>query len=64
MNPVSAAQQFVTEAYYELRRASWLSRREAADSTKVVVLIVALMSLYVAGIDFVLSILMTAVLGR
>ena len=64
MNPIDTVVQFLKEAYYELRKSSWLSRREAADSTKVVVLIVALMSLYVAGIDFVLSILMTALLGR
>lgn len=64
MNPIDTTVQFGKEAYYELRKASWLSRREAIDSTKVVVLIVALMSFYVAGIDFILSILMTALLGR
>ena len=52
------------EAYFELRKSSWLSRREAADSTKVVVMIVALMSLYVAGIDFVLSVILGGILGR
>ena len=64
MNPIDTTVNFCKESYYELRKSSWLSRREAADSTKVVVFIVALMSLYVAGIDFVLSILMTALLGR
>lgn len=64
MNPLYAGRDFLKEAYYELRKSSWLSRQEAADSTKVVILIVALMSMYVAGIDFVLSILMTALLGR
>jgi preprotein translocase SecE subunit len=64
MNPLQSVVQFLKEAYYELRKSSWLSRREAADSTKVVVLIVALMSLYVAGIDFVLSVILGAVLGR
>ncbi len=64
MNPFESVVQFFKEAYFELRKSSWLSRREAADSTKVVVLIVALMSLYVAGIDFVLSVILGAVLGR
>jgi preprotein translocase SecE subunit len=64
MNPFEATRQFIKEAYYELRKSSWLSRREAADSTKVVVLIVAIMSLYVAGIDFVLSVILGGILGR
>ena len=64
MNPVEAVRQFLKEAYYELRKSSWLSRREAIDSTKVVVLIVSLMSLYVAGIDFVLSVILGGILGR
>ena len=64
MNPFEAVRQFLKEAYYELRKSSWLSRREAVDSTKVVVLIVSLMSLYVAGIDFVLSVILGGILGR
>ena len=64
MNPFEAVRQFLKEAYYELRMSSWLSRREAVDSTKVVVLIVSLMSLYVAGIDFVLSVILGGILGR
>ncbi len=61
---MNAALQFVREAYYELRKSSWLSRREAADSTRAVVLLVALISVYVAGIDFILSIILGAILGR
>jgi preprotein translocase SecE subunit len=60
MDPV----QFLKESYYELRKSSWLTRREAIDSTRAVVVLVALISLYVAGIDFVLSIVLGAVLGR
>ncbi|MBI5630234.1 MAG: preprotein translocase subunit SecE [Elusimicrobia bacterium] len=61
---MNTATQFVKEAYYELRKSSWLSRKEAADSTRAVLLLVILMSLYVAGIDFVLSIILGALLGR
>ena len=60
MDPV----QFLKESYYELCKSSWLTRREALDSTRAVVVLVALVSLYVAGIDFVLSIVLGAVLGR
>ena len=64
MNPLQISWQFLNESYFELKKSSWLSRREAADSTKVVVVIVALMSLYVAGIDFVLSVILGGILGR
>lgn len=56
--------QFVKEAYYELKKATWLSRQEALGSTRAVVLIVALISIYVASIDFVLSIILGSILGR
>jgi len=61
---MNTAVQFLKESYFELKKSSWLSRKEAIDSTRAVVILVALFSLYVAGIDFVLSILMTALLGR
>lgn len=61
MNP---ATQFVKEAYSELKQSTWLTRQQAIDSTKVVILLVAVLSLYVAGIDYVLSIFVRAVLGR
>ena len=58
------AVQFVKEAYYELKRSSWLTRTEALSSTRVVVLLVIVLSLYIAGIDFVLSTLIGGLLGR
>ena len=61
---MNAAIQFLKEAYYELRKSSWLSRREATDSTRAILLLVALISVYVAGIDFVLSVVLGAILGR
>ncbi|HAZ07679.1 MAG TPA: preprotein translocase subunit SecE [Elusimicrobia bacterium] len=61
---MNLATQFLKEAYSELKQSTWLTREQAIDSTKVVVVLVALMSLYVAGIDYVLSILVRAVLGR
>ncbi|MDP3542880.1 MAG: preprotein translocase subunit SecE [Elusimicrobiota bacterium] len=56
--------QFLKEAVSELKQATWLTRQQAIDSSKAIVVFVALMSLYVAGVDYVLSILIRAVLGR
>lgn len=55
---------FPRESYSELRQATWLTREQAMGSTRVVVVIVGIMSLYVAGVDWVLSILVRAVLGQ
>jgi preprotein translocase subunit SecE len=60
MNPT----QFLKEAYYELRKATWLTRQEAVGSTWAVVMLVTIVSIYVAGIDFVLSIILGSILGR
>ena len=61
MNQVT---QFLREAVSELKQSTWLTRQQAIDSTKAIVVLVALMSLYVAGVDYVLSQLIRAVLGR
>ena len=61
---MNQATQFLKEAYSELKQSTWLTRQQAIDSTKAVVILVALMSLYVAGVDYVLSVLVRAVLGR
>lgn len=54
---------FVKESYGELKKATWLTRQQAMGSTVVVLTIVALIAVYISGIDFVLSILMRALLG-
>ncbi len=61
---MNQATQFLKEAYSELKQSTWLTRQQAIDSTKAIVILVALMSLYVAGVDYVLSVLIRAVLGR
>jgi preprotein translocase SecE subunit len=60
MNPT----QFLKEAVSELKQSTWLTREQAIDSTKAVLILVALMSLYVAGVDYVLSIFVRAFLGQ
>jgi len=61
---MNQATQFLKEAVSELKQATWLTRQQAIDSSKAIVVLVALMSLYVAGVDYVLSVLIRAVLGR
>ncbi|MDE2512278.1 MAG: preprotein translocase subunit SecE [Elusimicrobia bacterium] len=60
---MNIATQFLKEAYSELKQSSWLTREQAIDSTKAVAVLVAIMALYISGVDYVLSILVRAVLG-
>lgn len=60
---MNTATQFLKEAYSELKQSTWLTRDQAVDSTKAVVILVAIMAVYIAGVDYVLSILVRAVLG-
>ena len=52
---MNTAIQFIKESYYELKKSTWLSRQEAVQSTYAVLLIVMLVAIYVASIDFVLT---------
>ncbi len=52
---MNTAIQFIKESYYELKKSTWLSRQEAVQSTYAVLLIVMLVAIYVAGIDFILT---------
>ncbi len=61
---MNQATQFLKEAVSELKQSTWLTRQQAIDSSKAIAILVALMSLYVAGVDYVLSVLIRAVLGR
>jgi preprotein translocase subunit SecE len=61
---MNTATQFLKEAYSELKQSTWLTRDQAIDSTKAVAILVAVMALYIAGVDYVLSIFVRAVLGR
>lgn len=52
---MNTAIQFIRESYYELKKSTWLSRQEAVQSTYAVLIIVMLVAIYVACIDFVLT---------
>ena len=61
---MNQATQFLNEAFSELKQSTWLTREQAIDSTKAIFLLVAMMSVYVGLIDFVLSAFVRTVLGR
>jgi preprotein translocase subunit SecE len=50
-----AAVQFIKEAIAELRKVSWLSRKEAIASTIVIIILVILVAIFVAFTDFILA---------
>ena len=47
--------QFVREAAGELRRVTWLPRKQMIASTLVVMLLVMIVSLYIGLVDMVVS---------
>ena len=55
--------QFVNEAWMELKKSHWMSRQQAMGSTVVVFTLVAVVAVYISSIDFMLSIVMGALLG-
>jgi preprotein translocase subunit SecE len=61
-NVINQIKQFLTEAYLELKKVSWLSKKEVVASTVVVIILVLLVALYVGLIDFLLSRVLTVIL--
>jgi len=57
------AVQFVKEAYGELLKVTWLTRKNVILSTWAVGIIVVLVAIYISLVDFGLSIFLSAVLG-
>jgi len=60
MNFFKSAVQFFKDAYYELTKVTWLSRKEAAGTTVVVIIFVVIMAIFVYIVDFIL----TFIVGR
>ena len=54
--------QFMREAYAELKKVSWLSRKEAVASTVVVIILVVIVAIFVGVVDFVLSWILGSIL--
>jgi len=55
--------QFVKDSIAELKKSTWLSRTEVIQSTILVGIVVALVSVYVGVIDFGLTRALGAIVG-
>ncbi|MFH2070230.1 MAG: preprotein translocase subunit SecE [Elusimicrobiota bacterium] len=63
MNIIRYLVQFVKEAYFELKKVSWLSKKQVAASTVIVIIFVLIVALYVGIVDLVLSKILEIVIG-
>jgi preprotein translocase subunit SecE len=54
---------FFKEAYVELKKVSWLNRKEVIASTIVVIVMIMIIAIYVGIVDFVLSRIVSFLLG-
>jgi len=54
---------FVQESWQELKKVYWPSRKETYAATAVVIIVVILVSVYLAAVDFVLTKAIQAMLG-
>jgi preprotein translocase subunit SecE len=48
----------------ELKKSVWLSRAQMMQSTLFVFIVVAIISLYISGVDFILSWILGKVIGN
>lgn len=55
---------FLKEAYNELRKVSWLSRKEVIGSTAVIIIFVCMTAIFISLVDFILSYVLSAFLHR
>ncbi len=55
MNWYHQAIEFLKDAYNELKKVSWLSRKEVVASTVVIIIFVSIMALFVSFVDLILS---------
>ena len=60
---VRHATEFVQEAWQELKKVHWPSRKETYAATLVVIIVVVLISVYLALVDFALTKAIQAVIG-
>jgi preprotein translocase subunit SecE len=57
------AKEFVEEAWVELMKVHWPSRKETYAATLVVIVVVILISIYLALVDFGLTSAIEAIIG-
>ena len=57
------AADFIKEAWQELKKVYWPSRKETYAATLVVIIVVMLISVYLAAVDMVLTKAIQAIIG-
>ncbi|OGS46919.1 MAG: preprotein translocase subunit SecE [Elusimicrobia bacterium RIFOXYD2_FULL_34_15] len=60
---IHKAIQFVNEAIEELKKVSWLGRKEVIASTIVISILIIIFAIFVGIIDLILSIIIKWLLG-
>ena len=60
---VTTVRQFLIEAKAELKKVTWPTRKQAVDSTAVVISVVAIIALFLSLIDFGLAKIIKLILG-
>ena len=50
---MDAIVSFFKEAYAELQKVTWLSRKEVIGSTAVIIVLIFILSIFVSLIDFI-----------
>ncbi|WP_178337694.1 preprotein translocase subunit SecE [Candidatus Avelusimicrobium facis] len=60
---MNKAINFLKQCMSELKKSTWLSRKEVAQSTILVAIVVALVAMYVGVIDFGLTKVLGLVVG-
>ena len=63
MEKIDRARKFFSEAKVELKKVVWPSKRQTMLSTRVVVIFVILISIFLGVVDFVLSRLVKLILS-
>ena len=60
---MNKAISFLRESYFELKKSIWLSRAQMIQSTIFVFIVVAIIAIYISGIDFILSSVLSKIVG-
>ena len=55
--------QFFKDAYFELTKVTWLSKKEVVATTLVVIVFVIIMALFVAFVDQILAFCLGVILS-
>lgn len=55
--------QFVKEAIEELKKVSWLGRKEVVASTIVIAILIIIVAIFIGAVDFILSKIVKWMLG-